>query len=383
MIGLKGFSIESGCLTQYGELNECAMTIFFRVNGKKINPVFRFFRCGQTRAKKAGIPSSWHSSFDLIDILKTLWKRKSKRFPGASFLDQPAKINFFSPHLYQFVCIVCKSNRIVVVCANNTYEIIMFSETIAQIASEGRSSFSFEELKQRRESSQKALKSALRRSLKKRDIAMPYRGFYVIIPPEYRSLGCLPAEQFIPDLMDYLEEIYYAGLLSAAEYHGAAHHRPQVFQVVVTKPRRAIKCGRTRINFIVKKNAEAMPSQQRNTPTGILKLSSPEVTAFDIVGYYRHCGWLDNVATVLAELAEKLDDWKLAAIAESFPIAWAQRLGYLLEKVGAEKCVGSLAKYIENQSPVRTPLLPSAGIKGSKLNRHWRVFVNAEVEAEV
>jgi hypothetical protein len=28
---------------------------------------------------------------------------------------------------------------------------------------------------------------------------------------------------------------YYAGLLSAAQYHGAAHHRPQEFQIVVAK----------------------------------------------------------------------------------------------------------------------------------------------------
>ena len=130
----------------------------------------------------------------------------------------------------------------------------MFSETISQLASEGRSCFSFEELKQRVNSSPEAIKSALRRSLKKGDIVMPHRGFYVILPPEYRSLGCRPAEQFIPELMDHLGEVYYAGLLSAAEYHGAAHHRPQIFQAVVAKPRRSIQCGMVKIDFIVKKN---------------------------------------------------------------------------------------------------------------------------------
>jgi hypothetical protein len=34
-------------------------------------------------------------------------------------------------------------------------------------------------------------------SLKKGDIAMLQRGFYVILPPEQLSLECLPAEQFI------------------------------------------------------------------------------------------------------------------------------------------------------------------------------------------
>lgn len=259
----------------------------------------------------------------------------------------------------------------------------MFSETISKFASEGRTCFSFEELKQRVASSPEALKSALRRSLKKGEIAMPQRGFYVILPPEYRSMGCRPAEQFIPDLMAHLGEVYYAGLLSAAEYHGAAHHRPQVFQVLVAKPRRSIKCGRVKVNFVVRKNVEAIPTQPRNTPAGILKLSTPEGTAFDLVGYFKHCGWLDNVATVLAELAEKIDPEKLVKIAELSPIAWSQRLGYLLEKVGVPDIWQPLARYIEDKKPVRAPLLPSAGIKGSKLDSRWRVFVNTEVEAEI
>jgi predicted transcriptional regulator of viral defense system len=259
----------------------------------------------------------------------------------------------------------------------------MISEIISQLASEGRSCFSFEELKQRVDSSPEALKSALRRSLKKGDIAMPHRGFYVILPPEYRSLGCRPAEQFMPELMAHLGEVYYAGLLSAAEYHGAAHHRPQIFQVVVAKPRRSIQCGKVKTDFIVKKNMVAMPTQSRNTPAGILSLSTPEVTAFDLVGYYKQCGWLDNVATVLAELAEKVEAQKLVGIAELSPIAWAQRLGYLLEFVEASDIAQPLAQYVQIMKPVRTPLLSSASIKGAKLNSRWRVFVNVEVEAEI
>jgi len=259
----------------------------------------------------------------------------------------------------------------------------MFSETISKFAAEGRSCFSFEELRQRVGSSPVALRSAIRRSLKKGDIAMPQRGFYVVLPPEYRLLGCLPAEQFIPDLMDHLGEVYYAGLLSAAEYHGAAHHRPQVFQVVVARPRRAIECGRVKVEFVVRKNAEAIPVQPRNTPAGILKLSSPEATAFDLVGYFKHCGWLDNVATVLADLAEKVDARQLVAEADLSPIAWAQRLGYLLDLVGASHITLPLAKYVDNKQPVPTPLLPAAKIKGAKTDSRWRVFINTEVEAEI
>jgi predicted transcriptional regulator of viral defense system len=259
----------------------------------------------------------------------------------------------------------------------------MLSEKISQFAAEGISSFSFSELEQRISSSPTALKSALRRLMKKGEIAMPYQGFYVIVPPEYRSLGCRPAEQFIPDLMNYLGEYYYVGLLSASEYHGAAHHRPQVFQVMVAKPRRTIISGKVQVNFIVRGNVEAIPTLLRNTVTGILKLSTPEATAFDLAGYYRHCGWLDNVATVLSELIEVIDPEKLVTVAELSPITWVQRLGYLLETVGSEEIWQPLAGYVNAKNPVRSPLLPSATIKGAKFNKRWQIYVNTKVESEI
>jgi hypothetical protein len=73
---------------------------------------------------------------------------------------------------------------------------------------------------------------ALSRLAKQKLIASPAQGSYAIVPPEYFSFGCLPAEQFIPALMKRLNLPYYAGLLSAAQYHGAAHQRPQVGAIV-------------------------------------------------------------------------------------------------------------------------------------------------------
>ena len=95
-----------------------------------------------------------------------------------------------------------------------------------------------------------ALKVALNRLARRRLIVSPVRGFHVIVPPEYRSLGSLPANQFVPALMTTLTLPYYAGLLTAAEYHGAAHQRPQEFQVLVEKARRRIECGNVRVGFL-------------------------------------------------------------------------------------------------------------------------------------
>ena len=216
--------------------------------------------------------------------------------------------------------------------AHDNCEVVsMYQEFIDELAAEGRYCFSFDEMLERLDASPVAIKSALNRLKKKGVLALPYQEFYVILPPEHRNRGCLPPQQFIPDLMKHLEEVYYAGLLSAAEFHGAAHHRPQVFQVVVAKTRRPIECGQVRVEFILRKNAADIPTEPRNTTAGIVKISTPEATSLDLIGYVRHCAGLDNVATVLAELAEKIDSKRLIEVAGYSPVAWVQRLGYLLQ----------------------------------------------------
>src|SRR5262249_40136028 len=105
------------------------------------------------------------------------------------------------------------------------------AEFIVELASRGRYHFTTEEAVASLRGQIPAVRAAMRRLKANGQIAAPHRGFHVIVPPEYRRLGCLPAEQFVPQLMDHLGETYYAALLSAAELHGAAHHRPQSFQV--------------------------------------------------------------------------------------------------------------------------------------------------------
>src|SRR5680860_581979 len=80
----------------------------------------------------------------------------------------------------------------------------LFSFSTSAKLKQGRSCFSFADVEKLKSSTPVAIKAALRRLQKKGEIAMPYRGFYVIVPPEYRAAGCLPPEQFIPDLMDHL-----------------------------------------------------------------------------------------------------------------------------------------------------------------------------------
>jgi predicted transcriptional regulator of viral defense system len=251
-----------------------------------------------------------------------------------------------------------------------------------QLAQGGRYFFTSQEASRRLGASRDAIKLALNRIRRKGEIASPGRGLYVIVPPEYRSLGSLPAEQFIPDLMRQAKARYYAGLLSAAQYYGAAHHRPQEFQVIVGKARRPIECGKVRVVFHVRKRIVEVPTQDFNTPRGTVAVSTPDATAFDLIGYEAHIGGLDAVATILAELAEKLDAGKLLEIAPTVPLPWVQRLGYLLVRIGEAPKANMLKDYVREHARESTVLVPSALIADQPRDRDWKLIVNADIEAE-
>jgi predicted transcriptional regulator of viral defense system len=257
------------------------------------------------------------------------------------------------------------------------------SNFIENLQRRGRYHFSTEEAVKALGSSLSATQAALRRLKAKGEIAAPHRGFHVVLPPEYRGLGCLPAEDFIPQLMQHLGEPYYVALLSAAAYHGAAHQKPQRFQVMVSRRRRPIACGEVHVQFISRKDMVETPVALRNTPRGIIRIASEAATAHELVGYAEHAGGLNNVATVLAELAESLDAEALIAEARRVPLAWVQRLGYLLTLVGASDLAAALDPVVQARNPFPVALAPSTTTAGCPGDARWKVSINAQVEPDL
>jgi hypothetical protein len=81
---------------------------------------------------------------------------------------------------------------------------------------------------------------------------------------------------------------------------------------MVEKNQRPIECGSVRVSFIARKKIGSVSVQSFNTPRGIISVSTVEATTVDLAGYPKRAGGLDQVATILAELAEKIDP-KLAS----------------------------------------------------------------------
>jgi predicted transcriptional regulator of viral defense system len=185
--------------------------------------------------------------------------------------------------------------------------------------------------------------------------------------------------------MQYLKGHYYVGLLSAAQLYGAAHQKPQVFQVLTNQKRRDIACGSFKISFIIKRDIEQVPTQQFKTSRGYYLASSPEATAMDLVLYPQHGAGINNVLTILIELVEKMDAEKLLQLAsKSKEVAWIQRLGYLLDFIGEKKFSGKLYSTLNHFRVQKRYLLPNyPANKSAKLDKKWQVLVNAELEADL
>lgn len=256
------------------------------------------------------------------------------------------------------------------------------STLIRSYAASGRYHFETAMAEQDLGVSHTAALAALRRLRRKHQVATPHRGFNVIVPPEYERLGCLPADQFVPQLMEHLGVPYYAGLLSAAQLHGAAHQQPQTFQVMVPQTRRAIVCGQVRVDFVRRHNLDKVPTESRNTQRGLVRISTPLATALDLVGYPRRAAGLGNVATVAAELAEHLSPESFVQVLDIAPVAWAQRLGCLLDLVGATEQAEALLQFIGDVPHEWTRLAPWLPKRGDYDSR-WRVVVNEVVESDV
>ncbi len=255
---------------------------------------------------------------------------------------------------------------------------------IASLPSQGRYSFTKGEATELLGMKEVAFNRAASRLSAAKRVARIHGGFYVVVPLEHSAVGVLPADWFIVELMRHLGQPFYVGLLSAAEYHGAAHQRPQKYQVVTDKPLREVTCRGVGIRFFVKRKVAVTMTQSIKGVTGYIPVSTPEATAIDLLRYSRHVGGLGNVLTVLQELGEYIDGARLEEAAEvDGNLTHAQRLGWLLERTEYADKTGPLAAWVAKRKPLPARLEPSLPSRGATRDKRWNLLVNAQVEGDL
>lgn len=249
------------------------------------------------------------------------------------------------------------------------------------LLSRGQHHFTTAEAQELLDSNGQAVRKGLERLTAAHQIISPSRGFYVVVPPEFRSWATVPGSHLIDAMMRQLGRAYYVALMSAAEVHGAAHHAPQVFQVMVDRPLEDRDLGRTRLRFFTGRHVASAPVDSRNTPTGTMRVATRELTAVDLVDHVAASGGLDNVATILAEL-DNLDAAALASLASQRDRAVSRRLGWLLALVEAKVDLGPLRRVAQPDDGSPSELRAGNPRRGS-IDPGWNLRINADVQPDV
>ncbi len=223
---------------------------------------------------------------------------------------------------------------------------------------------------------------AAEREQKRHTLFNPRRGFYVVVPPQYLSWGAPPPAWYIDDLMRHEGHAYYVGLLKAAELHGATHQAVMEFQVVTDKRMPKIRAGRSIITFFYRRDIKGVIDavSDHKTDTGRMKISSPELTAFDLLRYAHTVGTIDSIATVLSDLGKKMRPEQLTRLAPAFEQTVVQRLGYLLDHLKFPAAAAALDKHLKESWPLPwVELDPGYRDKNAReeveRNPRWHVIV--------
>ena len=254
---------------------------------------------------------------------------------------------------------------------------------VDSLQSSGRYCFTTRDVMVAQGTSAGSLQASLRRLKKKGRITSPRRGFFVIIPLEYRSAKSPPASWFIDDLMAYFGQEYYVGLLTAAGIYGASHQQPQVFQVVTDLPTRSVNMDRVQIQFHRNRRMAEVPVKRVKTETGTMCVSTPEATALDLVRYPVACGSLNNVVTVLSELSESMRPAALRKAAGRARHPDVQRLGYLLDQLALPALAKPLEGLVKSWRKRSVHLRPDRDAGDLEPDLKWYVIPNEGLKPEV
>jgi len=265
---------------------------------------------------------------------------------------------------------------------------ISIAKWLDNLLAKGRYSFALQTLqKELPQYSATAIKRALSRLSLKGKIVSIYKGYYLLLPPQYASKGVLPPTLYLDAFMSHLERPYYVSLLNAAAFHGASHQQPQEYFVMTTFPvlRPTQKKG-LKINYIsIKKLPDAF-LEQKKTNAGYLIISNAVLTAIDLIQFEKRIGGLNRASTVLSELVEAIQPKDFSPVLlEHVPVTTLQRLGYILENICENKeLADALFEATQQQKLIffRIPLKAAKASKGYISDNRWNVIVNTVIEID-
>jgi predicted transcriptional regulator of viral defense system len=261
---------------------------------------------------------------------------------------------------------------------------------VEDLPKRGKTTFTRQDVEaQFAEMTQQNISNALNRLVLKKKIESVWRGFWIVVPVEYGLSGVVDPIEYIDQLMKFIDKQYYIGLLSAAAMHGAAHQQPMELMLVsdARSLRDKIKDD-VKISFVTRKNIPHSYLKQQMTRSGYINVSSPELTAMDLLAYGKQIGGLNRAATILNELAEVINFDNVGTdFFELFDTTIVQRAGYLLDKLGFMEQAARLYDKAQEADltfryyPLRLQRKAEA-LGKLPTDKKWKIIINEKIEID-
>ena len=257
----------------------------------------------------------------------------------------------------------------------------------------GRAHFNREEALAAIDLNSEGLTAAITRLVKKRKLANPRHGFYLILRPEDQVAGAPDPARWIDPLMKYQGLDYRVSLLRAATFHGSSHQAAMVFQVVAPKQLRDFEIGRHRLQFTYQTPKAFAKLNQPNqldrmkSDAGFAQVAGVELTLLDCARYFHKAAGINGVAQIAKDLGAKADPRTLAKIGTAYENSSVRRLGYLLERAGHTRQADALAPFVKKAKtavlldPSVKPLIESLAELHEK-DTKWKLVINESVEID-
>lgn len=236
-----------------------------------------------------------------------------------------------------------------------------------------------------------AFAAAIARAVKKRRLANPRHGFYIILRPEDRVAGAPDPAKWIDPLMKHQGIDYRISVLRAAAFHGSSHQATMVFQVIAPKQLRDLAIGRHRLQFLYQTpESFAQVNQpelvgQMKSDAGFAKVAGVELTLLDCVRYFHKAAGISGVAQIAKDIGAEASPRLLAKAASAYESSAVRRLGYLLEEVGHARQAHALESFVK-QAKTSVPLDPAVKpladtlVSTHEKNAKWKLLINEAVE---
>jgi|SRR5690554_118299 len=257
---------------------------------------------------------------------------------------------------------------------------------IKQLQSFEEYSFSWDELLSNCNAPESTLRKELTRLVERKEIVNLRKGFYLIIPPRYQNVGKIPLQLYVNKLFKFLERDYYVGLFTAAAVYGASHQRIQQDYIITVPPTlRDIDKGKNKLRFLKTENLPDKNIIERKSDAGMYKISSPALTALDLVHYHPKIGGINRMLANLDEISQEISVEDLNQLLSWYPYkSTLQRFGYLMEQLEVSESISNeVFKSLQKEPFYPVLLTPKKNTKAGKTGNRWKVDVNIKLESDI